>query len=130
MAATFEAQVPALEEVLSHHELKRQDLNRKCTRAMRYEIGIMVVAWKMTKEHFQFPKENLAAKGEKHKTEEVRRVALLKTWNEEVEKESSGATYSQYMIRFHHQGRYDLMDSLCSMVKISHPEASGSGVYT
>ena len=128
MAASLEAQGPTLEEVLSHHELKPQDLKRKCTQAMRYEIGIMVVAWKMTGQHFQFPKENLAAKEEKNKAEEERRVALLKTWDEEIERDSSEVTYSKYMARFHHQERYDLMDSLCNMVKISHPEANKSGL--
>lgn len=127
MAALVEAQNTILEEVLSHHDLKRQDLDRACPRAVRYEIGVMIVAWRTTKEHFQF-KENLAAKEKQSKTEE-RRIALIKAWDEEVEKESSGVTYFDYMASFYHQRRRDLMDFLCSMVNLSNPVTSGPGLY-
>ena len=109
---------------MSKYKLKKQDLNRTCPQAMRYDIGVMIVAWKTTKEHFQFPKENLVAKGETNGIEEDRRSSLLRMWDQVI----SRATYSQYMDRFHHQRRYDLMHSLCTMVKLLHPVTAASGL--
>ena len=128
MAAPKKAHSSTMEAVLSKHTLKKTDLNKECPQALRYDIGIMIVAWKTTKEHFQFHKENLAAKDDCNKIEEERRVALLKSLYNEIKKQPSRATYSEYMTSFNCQERYDLMDSLCHMVKLSQIVDSGSGM--
>ena len=44
MAVSFEL---ALEEILSHHDITKEDLREECSPGVRYEIAIQLTNWKM-----------------------------------------------------------------------------------
>lgn len=87
MAVSFEL---ALEEILSHHDITKEDLREECSPGVRYEIAIQLTNWKMIGHYFGIPEEKLVAIHVENKTEEERRVALLSTWNK---REGRQATY-------------------------------------
>ena len=109
MAASLEAQI---EEILTRHGLKEEDLHQKCSQAIRYEIAIKIIDWQMLGHYFSIPNETLVAIQVDHRTEEQRRVALLSTWHQ---REGGGATYYKLINALYHRQRVDLVDQVCRL---------------
>ena len=114
MAASIEAYNPSLDEILSQHGLKKQDLDKECSQAIRYETAIKITEWKMFGYYFGIPSEKLHAIEVENKTEEERRVALLSTW---YKREGRRATYYQLLSALYNRRRRDLVDFLCGLIK-------------
>jgi hypothetical protein len=134
MAANLEAQgmtTPTIDEILSRQGLRREDVDRKCSQGIRYEISIKMIDWKMVGRILGISEEKLAAIQVDNHTEEERRVVLLHTWHQIA---GSRATYLSLMMALYQHHRCDLVEQLCGMVK-SHataitriqPEYNGSG---
>ena len=122
---------PTLDEILSHHGIQREDMNRQCSQGIRYEISIKIVNWKMLGRYLGIPEEKLAAIQVDNNTEEERRFVMLHTWHQA---QGSQATYFSLMAALYWHQRCDLVEQLCGMIK-SHAavittiqlESSGSG---
>ena len=131
MAASLEAYDLSLEDILSKHDLKREDLDTKCPRNIMYDIAIKIDDWKTAGNFLSVPKEKLAAIEEDNQKAEQRRVALLTTWHE---CHGENATCLMLMIALHKLARRDLIDKLCTLLKshivatgMQHPPPSESG---
>lgn len=116
MALSLEAQGMSLEEILSQHDLKREDLERECPKDTRLEIALKLTDWKITGRYLGIPEEKLVAIERDNNSEEDRRIALLEVWNQ---REDERATYIQLMSALSNQGRQDLVNFLCAKIKIS-----------
>ena len=68
-----------------------------------------------TLQYFGIPDEKIVAIQVENRTEEECRVALLHTWSEQ---EGKQATCLKLIHELYHQGRCDLVDSLCSLIKL------------
>jgi hypothetical protein len=120
MAASLEAQgMTTLDEILSHHGVKKEDASQECPQGIRYEISIKIVNWKMVGRYLGIPEEKLAAIERDNHTEEERRVDLLNTWHQG---QGSQATYLSLMTVLYQHYRRDLVEELCGMIK-SHDAA-------
>ena len=105
---------------LSHHGLKETDLDKECSQSIRNDIATKIINWKMIGHHLGIPDEKLVAIQRDNDTDEERRVDLLNTWHQ---REGCRATYRQLMNAFLQQGRRNLANSLCAMIKDSHSMA-------
>ena len=133
MAASLEAQgmaTPTLNEILSCHDLQTKDVNRECSKGIRYEISVKIVKWKMIGRLLGISEEKLAAIQVDNNTEDERRVVMLNTWHQ---KHGSQATCLSLMIALYKHQCCDLIEELCGMIK-SHaaelniqPKSNGSG---
>ena len=117
MAASLEAQSLRLEEILSKYDLKEEDLCKKCSQAIRYEIAIKITEWELMGYQFCIPYETLVAIKRENTTENQRRVVMLCTW---YQQEGSRATYHRLIEALYSQNRRDLVEFLCDLIKKSH----------
>ena len=111
MAASLEAQI---EEILTRHGLREEDLHQACSQAIRYEIAIKITDWQTLGHCFNIPKEKLVAIKVDHRTEEQRRIALLCTWHQ---REGREATYYKLITALFNRQRLDLVDEVCILLK-------------
>ena len=111
MAASLEAQI---EEILTRHGLRQEDLRQTCSQAIRYEIAIKITDWQTLGHYFNIPDETLVAISVDHRTEEQRRIALLCTWHQQ---EGQEATYHKLIIALFNRQRLDLVDQVCILLK-------------
>ena len=104
----------SLEEVLSKHGLKRQDLEAVCPRDIRNKVAVELVDWKMVGHCLNFSRAKLEAIDRENQTEDQRKVALLDAWGEREGKQSS---YFKLAEVLHQRGRNDLLQILCDELK-------------
>lgn len=115
MAASIEAQMsPSLDEILSQYGLKKQDLDKTCLQAIRYEIAIKITNWKMIGHSLDISCQTLHDIQVENETEEERRVVLLNTWHKQ---QGRKATYYRLLCALYHRRRRDLVESLCGLIK-------------
>ena len=108
------ASCPSLEDLLSHYELQRKDLEAVCPQEVRDRIALKLEDWKMVGRFLKFPPEKLKAIDRENETEDQRRVALLDEWGK---REGKGATYLKLAEVLHQRGRSDLVGILCNELK-------------
>lgn len=118
MATSIEAQKKGLDEILSQHGLKKQDLDKICSQPVRLEIALKIIEWQIFGHYLGIPSETLHAIKVDHTTEKQRRIALLSIWHT---REGSKATYYKLMSALYHQRRLDLVDLLCYLIKQQQP---------
>ena len=104
-----------LEEILSRHNIAKEDFDKECSLHVRYQIAVQITNWRMMGHYFGIPNEKIVAIQVENRTEEERRVALLRTWSE---REGKQATYLNLIRALYHRRRCDLVDSLCSLIKL------------
>ena len=114
MAASLKAQGITFDEILSHHGLQWEDVDKECSQGIRFQISIKIINWKMIGRCFGIPEEKLVAIEVDNRTEEERRVVLLHTWHQ---REGRGATYLKLMTALYQQHKRNLVDQLCGMIK-------------
>ena len=104
---------PSLGNLISRHGLTRDELESVCPSEVRHTVAVQLVDWKMVGHCFSIPKEKLAAIDRQNDTEDLRKVALLDTWNE---REGKGATYLKLASVLHQRERNDLVEFLCDRI--------------
>ena len=109
-----EQHIPALEGVLSCQGLEKKDLERRCSARVRLEIANLFDDWKMVGYCLGFTSQNLKDIEVDNSTEELRRVALLDTWEQ---RHKIGATYLKLAEALHRRKRIDLVERLCEIIK-------------
>ena len=107
---------PCLEDILSRHGLEKKDLERRCPQGVRITIATKLVDWKTTGHYFGVPTEKLAAIDREHATEDQRRIALLDCWDK---REGRGASCLKLADVLHRRDRADLVELLCTEMKLS-----------
>lgn len=105
---------PSLEEILSHHGLKKEDLDKECLSAVRNKIAVQIIEWKMIGRFLQIPEAKLAAIDRDNRKEEERRVQLLNTWHEN---NGRSATCLKLITALVDQRCCDLAESFCIIIK-------------
>ena len=101
---------PNLDDLISRRGLTRDDLESVCPRDVRHNVAVKLVDWKMVGHCFGFPKEKLKSISRENDTEDLRKVALLDTWNE---REGNRASYLKLADVLHQRERNDLVEFLC-----------------
>ena len=113
--SSSEAVGPSLEEILSRHELKEEDLDRECPRDIRNDISVEFGAdWEMIGLYLEFSLDELGDIRQQHSSQEICRVALLDIWGK---RKGEGATFLKLARAFHRRKRRDLVDLLCTKLK-------------
>jgi hypothetical protein len=103
-----------VDDVISRWELKKEDLNKECTLTNdMLKIINKITDWKVIGTYLGIPTEKLVSIEEENRTEEQRRIAVLKTWKE---REGSRATYLKLVATFNLKGRNDLIEDICRMI--------------
>ena len=104
---------PRLEDVISRHGLRREDLELVCPRDVRISVAVKLVDWQMVGYCFGFPEQKITAIDRENYTEDQRKVALLNAWSE---REGDGATFLKLADVLHQRKRNDLVDFLCRAI--------------
>jgi hypothetical protein len=108
---------PTLEEILSRHGFKEEDLDRECPRdtCTRDDIAINFGAdWEMIGRCLEFSLDELRDINRENSRQEMCRVSLLDAWHK---REGRGATFLKLARAFHRRKRRDLVDLLCTKLK-------------
>ena len=106
---------PTLEEILSRHGFKEEDLDRECPRDIRDDIAIELGAdWEMIGRYLEFSLDELRDINRENNSQEMCRVSLLDAWHK---REGRGATFLKLAQAFHRRKRRDLVDLLCTKLK-------------
>ena len=106
---------PTLEEILSRHGFKEEDLDRECPRDIRDDIAVELGAdWEMIGRCLEFSLDELRDISRENSSQEMCRVSLLDAWHK---KEGRGATFLKLARAFHRRKRRDLVDLLCTKLK-------------
>ena len=106
---------PTLEEILSRHGFKEEDLDRECPRDIRDDIAIELGAdWEMIGRFLEFSLDELRDTSRENSSQEMCRVSLLDAWHK---REGRGATFLKLARAFHRRKRRDLLDILCTKLK-------------
>ena len=104
-----------LEEILSRHGFKEEDLDRECPRGIRDDIAVELGAdWEMIGRYLEFSLDELRDINRENSSQEMCRVSLLDAWHK---KEGRGATFLKLARAFHRRKRRDLVDLLCTKLK-------------
>ena len=119
MAASLEAQNETLENILSEEGLKKEDLNKECSQAIRYEMAMKIRHWKMIGRCLEISELTLHDIEAENRREEACRVALLETWHKQ---KGRRATYHRLLRALYQRRRRDLVEVLCELIK-SHRAA-------
>ena len=131
MASNLLAQVklPTLDEILSRHSLEKKRLERKIPAEMLLKMAQLLDDWIMTGYYLGFEKQNLDDIQIDNPSEERRRVALLKEWEE---RQGEGATYLKLAEAFHHRQKIAVVEKLCKRLREMDGGSSarpGAGKY-
>ena len=106
---------PTLEEILSRHGFKEEDLDRECPRDIRDDIAVELGAdWEMIGRYLNFSLDDLRDINRENSSQEMCRVSLLDAWHK---REGRGATFLKLARAFHRRKRRDLVDLLCTKLK-------------
>lgn len=103
----------SLEDIVSRHGLRREDLECVCPQYVRISVAVKLVDWEMVGYCFSFPREKIAAIDRENDTEDQRKVALLNAWSE---REGDRATFLRLAAVLHQRKRNDLVDLLCKAI--------------
>ena len=119
MAESREAQSRSLDDILAKQGLKREDVDKECSQAIRFEIAMKITDWKMAGHYLSIPSQTLRDIKIENETEDERRIVLLQTWHK---REGRKATYYRLLEALHRLHRRDLVEDLCGLIK-SHRAA-------
>ena len=115
---------PTLEEILSRHGFKEEDLDRECPRDIRDDIAVELGAdWEMIGRYLEFSLDELRDINRENSSQEMCRVSLLEAWHK---REGRGATFLKLARAFHRRKRRDLVDLLCTKLKSTLTLVSGN----
>ena len=114
MAISREAQSQSLDEILAEQGLKREDVDKECSQAIRFEIAMEITDWKMAGHYLSIPSQTLRDIKIENETENERRIVLLQTWHK---REGRKATYYRLLEALHRLHRRDLVEDLCRLIK-------------
>ena len=104
-----------LEEILSRHGFKEDDLDRECPRDIRDDIAVEIGAdWEMIGRYLNFSLDELRDINRENSNQEMCRVSLLDSW---YKREGREATFLKLARAFHRRKRRDLVDLLCTKLK-------------
>ena len=105
---------PALNDIISHYNIKEEQLQRVCSHNVLLNIAQQLKDWKMLGYYLNLTEPDLIAIERENDTEALRRVATLNKWHE---REGRNATYLALAGALHEHGRRDLVQLLCHTVK-------------
>ena len=106
---------PTLEDILSRHGLKEEQLDTECPRDIRDEVAVELGAdWEMIGRYMDFSLDQLRDISRENSSQEMCRLSLLDTWHK---REGRGATFLKLVRAFHRRKRRDLVDLLCMKLK-------------
>ena len=106
---------PTLEEILSRHGFKEEELARECPRNVTYDIAVELGAdWEMIGVFLEFTLDELRGINRENSSQEICRVSLLDTWHKI---KGEGATFLKLARALHRGKRRDLVDLLCRKLK-------------
>ena len=106
---------PPLEEILSRHGFKEEDLDRECPRNIRYDVAVELGAdWEMIGCCLEFSSDEVRDISRENSSQEMCRVSLLDAWHK---REGRGATFLKLARAFHRRKRRDFVDLLCMKLK-------------
>ena len=110
---------PTLEDILSRHDLKEEELDTECSRDIRHDIAVQLGAdWEVIGCYMNFSLDELRDIDRENGSQEMCRLSLLDAWHK---REGEGATYLKLARAFHRRKRRDLVDLLC--MKRKHTSA-------
>lgn len=109
-----QAKLPTLNEILSRHGLEKKHLERKIPAEMLLKMAQLLDDWTMTGYYLGFEKQNLDDIQIDNRSEERRRVALLKKWEE---RQGEEATYLKLAEAFHHRQKIAAVEKLCERLR-------------
>ena len=109
-----------LEDALSHHGVKKKDLERECSKEVRIRIATKLADWKKLGHYLKLSKEKLYAIDQENETEDQRKIALLDAWDEKERQGASMLVLAEALCR---QQRQDLVGLLCDVVTKLKPAA-------
>ena len=102
---------PTLEDILSRHGLKEEQLDTECPRDIRDDIAVELGAdWEMIGRYMDFSLDELKDINRENGSQEMCRVSLLDAWHK---REGRSATFLKLARAFHRRKRRDLVDLLC-----------------
>jgi GTP-dependent phosphoenolpyruvate carboxykinase len=93
---------PTLNDIISHHNLKEEHLQRVCSQNVRLKIAKKLNDWKMLGVYLKLTEPDLTAIDRDNTTEDQRRVATLNTWHK---REGRNATYLRLAGALYERGR-------------------------
>ena len=100
-----------------HHKLTETDLERECPREIREDIAVELGAdWEIIGLYLEFSMDKLRDIYRENSNLEMCRVSLLDAWNK---REGDRATFLKLARAFHRQKRRDLVDLLCTKLKLT-----------
>ena len=106
---------PTLEDILSRHGLKEEQLDTECPRDIRDDIAVELGAdWEMIGRYMDFSLDELKDINRENGSQEMCRVSLLDAWHK---REGRSATFLKLARAFHRRKRRDLVDLLCTKLK-------------
>ena len=105
---------PYLEEILSRHGLKLEDLDKECPGSVRDEVAAKLDDWEVVGRYLEFTLEKLRDINRENASQELCRIALLDTWGK---REGKRATYLKLASVLHRRQRCDLVEFLCAKLK-------------
>ena len=106
---------PTLEDILSRHGLKEEQLDTECPRDIRDDIAVELGAdWEMIGRYINFSLDELRDISRENGSQEMCRVSLLDAWHK---REGRSATFLKLARAFHRRKRRDLVDLLCMKLK-------------
>ena len=106
---------PPLEEILSRHGFKEEDLDRECPRDIRDDIAVELGAdWEMIGRYLNLSLDDVRDINRENSNQEMCRVSLFDAWHK---REGRGATFLKLARAFLRRKRRDLVDLLCTKLK-------------
>ena len=107
MATIPSETAPTLEEILSRHGFREEDLDKECPRDIRDDIAIELGAdWEMIGRYLDFSLDDLRDISRENNSQEMCRVSLLDAWHK---REGRAATFLKLARAFHRRKRRDLV---------------------
>lgn len=114
MEASAEVHDPSLNEILSQNGLEDEDLDKECSQAVRFKIGVDITSWKTLGHYLGIPSKILDTIEEENSTKVDCGHILLYTWHK---REGRYGTYQKLITALYNQGRLDLVKNLCKLIK-------------
>jgi hypothetical protein len=105
---------PILEEILSRHGIREEELDRECPRDIRDVAVELGADWEMIGLCLEFSLDELRDINRENSSQKMCRVSLLEAWHK---REGRGATFLKLARAFHRGKRRDLVHLLCTKLK-------------
>lgn len=110
--------------------LPREMLGLPCTMENLLELAPFVIDWKVVAPYLGLQDAHEKAIEEEHKGTEGRRVAMLKAWHHNIDKNGHQATYGMLCKALKKIGMLDLVEKLCDIYTASSVEQESSATGT